>query len=224
VRVDVDVAGVPVAALGRRWGLVAEHRPAVVRQTSVERRPRAAVRPVLGDVQHRDRAAPVRDGEAEGRLNRRPRREPSHRQEPLPRLDCPVGSIGRIAGCDDVDERRAVIRLAPVLEALPVAGVVAAGQPTGVVHLEPDLRDLLAGWARIDRAPDENVAELSALPVVREERLALTVHCEGQVRDVQVAERLARPDAPGTHEGRARHGANDDPAKVAAPREHLRGG
>ena len=83
---------------------------AAIREAAEEALPTAVVRPVLGDLELRERPRPVRDVELELSLVGEPRCEPPHRQEPLPRLHRP--HPGKRDACiyDYVDAEVPVLR------------------------------------------------------------------------------------------------------------------
>src|SRR3954454_7638679 len=102
--------------------------------------------------------------------------EPEQRLESLPRLDRPVGSVGRLATRDEVDERRTVVRRAAVLERRPVARLVVLAPAAGIVVLEAHLpRGRVTRDGRVDRVPDEDAAHLAVGAPIADERLALAV-------------------------------------------------
>ena len=109
-RVDIDVAAVAVARVAVARRAEAVHGLAEVAEPAEEALPGAAVGPVRVDLELRQVPAPVREVELVRGLLRLPRIEAEQRQATLPRLQRPVGAVGRLAGGDEVRQLGAVVR------------------------------------------------------------------------------------------------------------------
>src|SRR5437867_7232217 len=110
---------------------------------------------------------------------------------PLPGLQRPVGAVWRLAGSDEHSELGPVVRLAGVLEPLPVAAAVVLAPAARVVVEEMHLQDALDRRERVHRTPHEHVPDLAVRTAVRDERLAGLVHLERDEADIEVGEGLA---------------------------------
>ena len=141
------------------------------------------------------------------------------RQHPLPRLQRPVGPVGRLAGDDLPRERRAVVGTAPVAERLPGIRPRLA-PPTRVVEPEGNLRARMGRSDRVDGVPRKDVLDLAA-GRERDHRFALGVDGELHVVGVPVDQlRGVR-----TRREHARHSDRQDkwdiPQRGSPPREQL---
>ena len=130
----------------------------------------------------------------------RPRREAEVRERPAPALRGPVRAVRRLAGSDEVRQRRPVVAAARAGELRRVARSPAAR----VVDLELDLARALGRRARVDRAPDEHAANPVA-EAVRDERIALAVHGDLDTGGI-ASDQLGGGGGAGNRERRAENG------------------
>src|SRR5205823_1745697 len=95
----------------------------------------AAVDPIRPGLELRDVPCPVRDLEPPRAGRRVPRREAEVRKRLRPALRRPVRAVGRLAGRDEIRERRPVVALAGGPKLLPVERMARA-PAARVVELE----------------------------------------------------------------------------------------
>src|SRR5215210_639972 len=101
----------------------------------------------------------------------------------LPDLERPVGAVRCFARADQVGQRRPVIRLTTIHEALPDESTPAlpAAAP---IEAEANLLDLLARGTRIDGAPDQGMESTTTGAIGHQCRFA--VHCEPNTGRIHV--------------------------------------
>ena len=149
-RVEIDEAAEFVQPSAELVRLEAVYGATEVGKPSEERVVTPVPGPVRPGLELRQRAAPVRQVEGPRPLLREPRQEAEVRQGALPLLERPVRAVGSLVRPHDMDQRRAVVRPASVLE----PELLAECAPTArAVKLELDLLPNLVRVQGVDRAP-----------------------------------------------------------------------
>src|SRR5437868_5316475 len=133
-RVEVDETAEAVGGRTEARGAEAVHRHTVIREAAEETLEASAVDPVRPGLELGDVSRPVRDLEPLRPKGRFPRREAKVGKRLRPGLRRPVRAVRRLAGCNQIRKRRAVIAPAGRAELLPVERVARA-PAAGIVEL-----------------------------------------------------------------------------------------